>query len=226
MSMANKGLEMKYYFCLIFFALALFYGLFFIGCTQGPVIKEPVVQADPSPVPVGVKSIPGFKDDWSVVTISTVKSKIASLNKASDMSKFCPLYSSMNIDEQALAWGYLLSGIVKFESGYNPNSTMTESDGSVSQGLFQLTYGNAHCPKSRKEADLNDPSVNIKCAVAIMADEVESDHVVAAGGYIKYGAPPAKGIAKYWSVMRVPDSKSKHHLADIAAMAAKAPGCK
>ncbi len=200
----------------------------FAACVQQPVLpgSVPIPVASPIPQPIG-GSIPGFEQAWSNIALIDLKAQLPKLNKAAkDMQRFCPNYLSMSEDQQVMAWGYLISGIVKFESGYQLSDAMTESNGAVSQGLFQLTYGDSHCPKSRSEANLNDPSVNIGCAVQIMGDEAGDDGVVAGGGYVKYGAPPARGLARYWSVLRVPDSNRSHHLSDIMAMAGKAPGCK
>jgi len=182
-----------------------------------------------------VAKIPGFKDQWSSYFVSVVTPLLPKLNAASaDMAKrFCPKYASLSPFQQVVAWGYLASGVITYESGktaasapyFQTASHYTEGDGSVSQGLFQLTYGDAHCPTSKAKGDLDDALVNINCGMLIMAGEISGDGVVAAGGYTAYGAPSPKGAARYWSTLRVPDSKSQHHLADVIAATKKAPGC-
>lgn len=174
-----------------------------------------------------VISIPGYEVEWSAKAQDIIEKNLDQLNLASaDFEKrFCPNYSKLTNIQKAQAWGYAIGAITKFESNYKPDTTYKESDGSLSEGLFQLTYGNKFCPKSKSQGDLQDPLVNIDCGVRLFVHFVAMDKVVAAGGYEKYGAPPAKGAARYWAVIRVPDKKSKHHLAEIIAMTKQAPGC-
>ena len=164
-------------------------------------------------------------NDWSVELLKLTRGHLRQLDKATDISLYCPKYLSLNEEKRSLVWGRLAVAIAKFESNYNPKSQMTESNGSVSQGLFQLTYGDRFCPQTKAEGDLNDPFINMSCAVKLMADYVEKDGKVASGGYTKYGSPPSRGLARYWSVIRVPDRKSKHHLAEIKSITSKAPVC-
>jgi len=223
---------MKIYVILIFLLLAAISLMSFVSCKNAPPKVEEPVMVEPSPTPiepikVGPIELPGFKLEWSKASIEMLKKQMANLNKGQkDMKRFCPKYEELNIDEQAIVWGHLLSAMVKFESGYNPKSKMTESDGSISQGLLQLTYGNSFCPRNKAEADLDDPIVNLGCGIKLMGSFVAKDGVIAAGGYVSRGAPPAKGLARYWAVLRVPDSKRKHKLAEIMALTSKAPGCK
>lgn len=222
--------EMRFFVALCFFLFALG------GCVTPPQVPSagsptPAPSASPapssSPVQAPVGAIPNFAPEWSKFTLSFVKSHLAQFDKAEkDMQRFCPNYLQFNQDQRSVAWGYLIGAIVQYESGYDPTDGMTETNGDVSQGLLQLTYGNAHCPKSKAQGDLNDPIVNLNCGLQIMADYVSEDAVVAGGGYVQYGAPPAKGAARYWSVIRIRDSKRTHHLPDIMALTAKAPGCK
>ena len=196
----------------------------FEACTTAPpnLTAHRLKAGDPTPV------VPGFLAPWTQTVLNDIEidGLLVRMNEAStDMDRFCTGYDKMSASDQATVWVYLMSGIAKYESDYNPTSEMTESDGSVSQGLFQLTYGNAFCPRSSAQANLNDPVVNINCAVQLMTQFAVSDKVIAAGGYPAYGAPPAKGLARYWSVLRVPDTNSQHHLADIIAFTQKAPGC-
>lgn len=177
----------------------------------------------PAPIPVAF-DIPGYQISWS----AKVKEQLdmTSLNKAKvDMKRFCPKYDALTLDQQKLAWGYLIGAMTKYESGYNVKEVYKESNNTLSEGLFQLTYGNKFCPKKKSEGDLQDPLVNITCALKLMAYYTDMDGVVAAGGYTSYGAPSPKGLARYWSVIRVKDTKSAHHLADIITMTKKAPGC-
>lgn len=134
-----------------------------------------------------------------------------------DIAEWCPKYAQLSRPERVEFWCVLAVAICYRESGYNPDASMVESNGDVSEGLFQMTYGNYGCPKSKKDGDLRDPFINITGAVKNFEKWVKLDKVVSQGGYVKYGAAPAKGIARYWSVARDRDSKSKHHKAEIQA---------
>jgi hypothetical protein len=173
-------------------------------------------------------ALPWNKPTWSGELEKQIAARLADFDRASaDMeSRFCPNYGKLSSRGRVTAWAHLAVAIARFESGFNPRTVYRESNGVDSIGLYQLSYGDRHCPRSRRIGDLKDPIVNIRCAVAIMADYVGADRAVAAGGYVRYGAPPPKGLARYWSVLRVPDSKSKHRLAEIIALAKKAPRCK
>ena len=107
--------------------------------------------------------------------------------------------------------------VAKYESGYNPKSRFKESTGQDSIGLYQLSYGDHNCPKTKAEGNLEDPVTNIVCAVYIASDLIGDDLVVASGGYKKFGAQPPRGMARYWAVIREKDSKRPHKKAEIKA---------
>jgi hypothetical protein len=198
-------------------------------------MPTPVATATPKPTPVPVAAkliLPNMKPEWTEFLKSEFKSQFAKLDLAAgDMQRFCPKYESLGADGRLNAWVYLAHAVIKFESGVGSNglyktcSSMTESNGIDSIGFFQLSYGDKFCPRSKSEGSLCDPNVNISCAAKLFGHFVGNDKIVAAGGYVAYGAPSPKGLARYWSVLRVPDSKSKHRLAEIIALAKKAPGC-
>lgn len=178
-------------------------------------------------------NVPGFRPEWTSAGLSLIKSELLDSfdQGAKDMERFFPGYGKLNPDQRAKVWLTLFGAICSFESGpsnpksgefFRTNVVYKESDGSDSEGLFQLTYGNKFCPKTKAEGNLHDPILNLLAALRLGASFVAADDVVAFGGYTKYGAPPARGLAKYWSAIRVPDNKSKHHLAEIISKTKKA----
>ena len=98
-------------------------------------------------------------------------------------------------------WLGLASAMMKYESGFDPNTTYTEgftnSKGQrlVSTGLFQLSedsvrgYGFNYTTQ-----DLKDPYKNIDAGLHILKNWVEKDGVIS--------GPGNKGGARYWSVLR------------------------
>lgn len=204
---------------------SIFVVWFVASCQTGP-IKTPDISTTPmaiaTPQPVYAHS---WRPEWTdQILIMLTPDVMKSLDRAApDMARFCPGY--LKLKDRRQAWAAVMHEIARWESGFDPNDQMTESNGEQSIGLFQLTYGNAHCPRSHAEGDLRDPMVNIRCAMRLMVDFVDMDSVVAAGGYVSYGSPPPKGLARYWSVMRVSDRKSKHFIAEIRAEVGNVPGC-
>lgn len=204
---------MIYVYTIIFFLTA-------VGCTL-----KAVDSATPSvPTPTTVQERVEAKLDWdskpgalawSKELRKQIRFSLPDLMKAKDWKLYCPKFSSISDEQRIEAIATMAVGIAYRESGYKPGDAMKESDGAISEGLFQLTYGDRYCPKKKSEGSLIDPLVNIQCAVRLMAYYVSENGTVAEGGYTKYGAPAPKGVARYWSVMRVPDSKSKHYLAEI-----------
>jgi len=204
--------------------------------TPTPIV-EPTPSPTPAPTPVPTPKppgiiafkIPGFKQPWSdkVKAMLNEPDLWAQFQAARGdfQDRFCPNYSKLGVDLQRLAWGFLVGAVVSFESSYNPNSAFEESNGDWSEGLLQLTYGNSFCPKSKAAGNIRDPIINLNCGVRIMGKYLAQDRVVASGGYPQYGAPPPKGLARYWAVIRVPDSKRQHDLKSIIAMTKTAPGC-
>jgi hypothetical protein len=187
-----------------------------------------------APMPDPIKVEPGQETTivldwkqpgWDKALIAEIASRLSDFNKAKDMNLYCAKYDSLSSADKTIAWASLFVAVAKFESNYNPKSKMTESNGDVSQGLFQLTYGNSHCPKSKAHGDLDNPFINIGCAVNIAADYTAKDGTVAEGGYVQHGAKPSRGLARYWSVLRAPDLKSRHHLAEIKSKVSKLPLC-
>ena len=228
-------------FSLLAFILMYLLACVLAGCKSQPPAPEAPKQDQKVEQNV---ALPGFRLEWSKMMFIEVDRNFEALDKASkDMAtRFCPKYALMDRTSRVIAWSHLAAAMIKFESGRDKKtgyiktcSTMTESTGQDSIGFFQLSYGDRNCPSSKKAGDLCEPSVNIKCGVATMAHWVGQHGVVAAGGYESTGAPAPKGLARYWSVIRVPDPKPRvvkgkrvqrpHHLKEIIDIVRASPGC-
>jgi hypothetical protein len=179
-------------------------------------------------VPFQAATLAWNNPDWDRNLVNELTENFAKLDEArDDMALFCPKYASLSQDGKIQAFAFLMVAMAKFESGYDPKNYYMEKSGKPSLGLFQLSYSDPYvgCPKSKAEGDLYSPKANISCAVKIMAKKLNQDKVVAFGGYVQYGAKPAKGAASYWAVLREPDSKSRHKLYEIKNLTKLAPGC-
>lgn len=222
---------MKYFTAwLIFICVMTMYVLMnLIGCVkpedQSVITPTPTPVATPSPTPAMV-SLAWGKPSWSEHMMKEIAATKLSEREPKDVKDYCRKYESMIKADRNTFWAVLAVAIAKPESNYNPATQYKESDGNMSIGLYQLSYGDRFCPTSKSKGDLTNPMVNISCAVKLMDYFVALDGVIAAGGYTAYGAPPSKGLARYWSVVRVPDRKSKHHLAEIQSKTKALNFCK
>ncbi len=221
--------------CILMLTLA-----FLCSCTA---VKESIdAQLEPVPsldmVGVPVEEVPVtvrlvyMTSTESDILLNEIKEVFPKLDRAAnDMeARFCPKYKSLTNTRKQIVWAYLANAIVQFESGHDGKRIKTctkfdESNGDLSEGWFQLTYGNKFCPRKKSEGDLCDVKVNASCGVKLMAHFIHRAGIVTDGGYVAYGAKPPKGLAEYWSVARMPDKKSQHHLSAIMEKTKKAPGC-
>ena len=135
--------------------------------------------------------------DWSRVVMDALEQHGAELLACvpSDIRDFCPAFPDDKA-RRARFWLYLLSCIAEFESSFKPNETFRESNGEISAGLLQLSFGNAgpySCDFST-EQDVLDPAKNLSCGVLIMQKLVVEDNVISGGNN--------KGASRYWSTLR------------------------
>lgn len=132
--------------------------------------------------------------------MNEVSSNFSSLDMASDVRPFCPTYYYLSLDLKKQFWAELFIGMAYKESGYNPASVYKESFGVDSIGLYQLSYEDqwSYCDMNKAKGTLKDPIKNIECAIRGASRFITRDKVLALGTSSK----TAKGLARYWSVMR------------------------
>ncbi|MVM39353.1 transglycosylase SLT domain-containing protein [Spirosoma sp. HMF3257] len=156
------------------------------------------------------------RKNWSAELLQAIKTNKAVLD-AGKMENFITGYQELSADLQIKCWAELIVAMAKFESDWNPHSIYHELPplGVDSVGLLQLSYEDQNLyalePLNREQRNLEDPLVNLRCGVKILAHLVAKDSVIAdtiiVDNHRKY-----KGAARYWSVLREGD---KHHLNDI-----------
>jgi hypothetical protein len=128
-----------------------------------------------------------------------------------DRSLFCPGYSKLSYQDRKKYWIYMMSAMVKFESGFNTNTSYKEdfNDSSgkavVSRGLLQISIESARgydCELTDAQ-QLHDPFKNLSCGVRILDRWVGRDGRIAGKVDSKW-----RGGARYWSVLREGDKTS------------------
>jgi hypothetical protein len=132
-----------------------------------------------------------------------------------DISNFSTNYAALSTEPRAEFWTYLISCIVEFESGFNPNSTYTENfnyaQGKpvVSIGLLQLSFESEHsiCGLNSPD-DLFSPQTNLTCGIRVMQSLVCRDKVISRTNGQRYF-----GAARYWSTLR--PNEHRHPLENI-----------
>lgn len=162
---------------------------------------------------------------WTKFSESAIQSSILPTLIPTDISKFCPKYSKLNMDEKNKFWVTLISAIARPESNYDPKTTYTEkfvdAHGNyvISRGLLQISIESAnqklYSCQIKKAEDLHTPETNIQCGIKILSALVKKDNSIAS-----YTSTPVGG-AKYWSVLR----SSKGHLPEITGNTKKLTFC-
>lgn len=139
---------------------------------------------------------------WSAQLIASVTERIAQL-ELGNPNAFINGYSTLSPALRIKFWAELLIAVAKFESSWNPHDVFHEPPplGVDSIGLLQLSYQDQENyklePLNHAARSLDDPLVNLRCAVIIFATLVERDKTVANSASGKF-----RGAARYWSTLR------------------------
>lgn len=190
-----------------------------VGCSQITFKPAPVDTPKPFALSWG-------HQDWSDKVSELVDEKMPSFLAATDFEKFCPKFKLFNPSTKKLVIGELIVGMVKYESGFNPNSTYNEPPplGYPSIGLLQLSYVDKQsypfCNLDKAKDNLKDPINNLDCGVKIMAKLIARDGVISSANN--------KGASAYWSVLRPLKSGQPRpsYSGIINHVQAKVPECK
>lgn len=150
---------------------------------------------------------------WTETTVREVSKNFETLNKADDISLFCPAYGMLDRDHRIWVWSELVANMALFESNWKPTVYLHEPElGTdavtgktvVSQGLLQLGYGDtkwANWCKFNWEEDkdkslddptrtVNDPHINLACGIGILSNQIKTRGRILTG----------KGA--YWAVLK------------------------
>jgi Transglycosylase SLT domain len=144
-------------------------------------------------------------DQWTAATLNAVARYDAVLadDVPADIGTWCPGYAKASVEERRIFWAGLLSALAKHESTWNPKAS---GGGGKWIGLTQIAPATArgHGCEATNVSELKNGAANLECAVAIAADKVAQDGLVAGNGN--------RGLGRDWAPFRA-DSK----MADMAA---------
>lgn len=122
-------------------------------------------------------------------------------------------YSGLTDELKLKFWAELVIAMAWRESSWNPHNIYHEPPplGVDSVGLLQLSYEDevpySLEPLDREAHSLEDPLINLRCGIKVLAKLIADDGVVASSNGKHH-----KGSPRYWSVMR---PGSTHHLEEI-----------
>lgn len=183
-------------------------------------VSSPQADNGTSGAPLWEAARPEDGSEWTEFTGQTVQSDGANLLAGSkDMSSFCPNYSNLSSQQKIKFWVYLISAVVRYESGFHPTSRFREAGLGVdpvtgqhvySEGLLQLSYQDKNpypsCNEFNWSVDRSlspsdprktifDPHKNLRCGVRIL------DHIIGDRGVIS-------SQGHYWATLK-PRNSSK-----------------
>lgn len=214
--------------------------IFLFACTQkpidhGPVTSAPIVdkpkpesplvdkdETPPEPTyPLSWEKGHPERKAWSDQARVTAGVVLRDLDKAIDVSRFCPKYAELGAFNRVQFWAELVSVMSYFESGWKPATVFKEPAplNNLSVGLLQLSTSDAknyksipQCAAISTTPGLMDPLKNLDCGIRILAHWVGKDGVVTSVN--NYGG------SKYWSVLR-----EKRKLPEVLIMIRKLKVC-
>lgn len=151
-----------------------------------------------------------------------IRKYLTTFSKASDVTKFCPNYHSLNDDQKVKAFSEIVSGVILHESNYNPLSRMVEKTMGIdpitgmqvaSEGLLQLSYQDVKNYKPKGvvcQFDfVKDKTLPLKLRSILNADK----NLECGLGIMKYLIEKRGAITfeknVYWSVLRIGGKYSK-----------------
>ncbi|MBN1207250.1 MAG: transglycosylase SLT domain-containing protein [Myxococcaceae bacterium] len=124
-----------------------------------------------------------WKHEWNLViaeALEDIGQPLLEDDKvpAEEVRALCPGYFNAHREERKAFWALLFASIARLESGFDPERTFMEPQPlrTLSVGLLQLSYGDqtrhAGCPLEPMEANITDPTVNLRCGVAILRNQL------------------------------------------------------
>lgn len=160
----------------------------------------------PAPIPNPLLSWDSVADrkTWSDELLAAVDTYLPELEKGKP-NDYIAGYNGLSKAKKRIFWAELIISMAKYESNWDPHGIYHEPPPlSVdSIGLLQLSYEDETSYKfsvvlNREQKNLEDPLINLRCGVFILARWLAKDGTIAAGSTGR----DARGGARYWSVLR------------------------
>lgn len=208
------------------FALALLAALLLDACARDimalapvePVAAAPAVTAPVTQAPAPTTTTPFVTDlachgqpwnnAWNTYIADALDdfgpTMLAGTADTKTLAALCPGYTRATAPQRHAFWTLFMASIACPESSYNPNDRYRESNGTYSEGLLQLSYGDERghpqCEIRASAHNILDPRTNLRCGVAIF------NHQLAIGQGIFQ-----TGHFYYWSTLRRQSASTAKH---------------
>ena len=151
---------------------------------------------------------------WTEATVAALRTDGADLISSvpGDVGAYCPAYAQASPEKRQAFWVGLVSGMAKYESGWNPLAT---GGGGKFLGLMQISDDTAAQNGCARGDGLLDGRANLSCAVRIMSRQVAEDGAIfegSTGGW--------RAMARDWMPFRKKDVRE-----DLASWTSKQSYC-
>lgn len=136
------------------------------------------------------------RSSWTKITVEETKKQFNELDKAQDITLFCPSYQMLDKTHRVWVWSELISAMAYYESHWNTTAQLAEPSlgkdvitGTtiMSEGLLQLSYGDKKWAKwcnfdweADKQLSNKDPNKsifqpknNLVCGIGILAKQIK-----------------------------------------------------
>lgn len=173
------------------------------ACSAAPADTGPEVAARWNHVPEAAA--------WNTALMQALTTQGAPMLSTlpADADTFCPGYDRATPTQRAAFYVAFLSGLARYESGWNPRAA---GAGGRYRGLMQISPATArHHGCDLPAEGLYDGAANLTCAVRIASAAVLRDGVIASG---------RRGMAADWPPLR--DAARR---AEVAAFTRALPQC-
>lgn len=198
------------------FWLKLFFITLFCCCIYYDFSKAVAVLKEPKPTAWDTAH-----PEWSVELKTQAEKFLTYLEKAGDITDWCPAYTEGSKAFRIAFWAKLAEQIAWYESNWDPAQVTYENSlGKDSVGLFQFsTDDNFSWCEHATEAQLKLPLNSIDCFVPLAAKLISQDKIITSGSTTKPGKGQAKGLGRYFSTMWPYATSYAHqgHVEDIRA---------
>ncbi len=149
--------------------------------------------------------------------LETLGEPLLNVAAPADAETYCPKFGALDHEKRKAFFLMLVSAMAARESSFSPTSTYTEKFADakgvrvVSRGLLQISQESANSSrygcKITKAEQLHDPKINLECGVKILAYWIPKDGMIGTKGAGNY-----LGGARYWSVLREYNPKSRDYI--------------
>lgn len=198
--------------------------------------EEPAPAVDTITPPLWEKARPEGKQWTKFATEVIEKDGMSLLAGSRDIEQFCPRYGALSQNEKVGFWVYLVSAVVKFESGFSPVARMQETTMGIdpitklpvqSEGLLQLSYQDVlaypYCNEFDWSVDQHlavkdpaktilNPEKNLRCGIRILNQQLRKKSLIE----FRPG--------NYWAVL-MPRNRPDSPVEKIKALSRATPMC-